>query len=264
MSENPIKREVAVIGKKKSFSFFRVILHLIELIIIACIWIIASKQTVKYYDIASDYLTTQYKIAKSDLYSFLNVVERTQAIQIDESSYDSVRIGELVRQKSEKYGINPAILLATADQESGFDPTRIRFEQSWKDQYKKLWKQGKLTDIEYDLLFSSIGLMQIGYGLHRDTCEIKHFTELLDPDKNLDCAAKLYRNCFNRNSDLKPAARVRTCVKEFNGSGPRAEKYRDIVMEKIDDYLIENSKEKLFVDVKREFARLNKEDKKDS
>ena len=70
-----------------------------------------------------------------------------------------------------------------------------------------------MTSIEYDLLFSSIGLMQIGYGLHKEECDIKTFTDLFYAEKNIECGSKIIRTCLDKNQDMRPAARVRTCIK---------------------------------------------------
>lgn len=257
LTERMIKKEKT----KKHFNKFW--WFLTKTLVLLFVWVTAANYTTSAYIASVDYAQKTIFQTKTWMYSRLNVIEKSNEPQIDldgvvPEQLDSVKVGELVKSTADKYNINPAILLAMIDQESGFVPTRIRFEQKWKEQYKGKWKQGSMTNIEYDLLFSSIGLMQIGYGLHREECSIKTFTDLFYAEKNIECGSIIIRTCLDRNASLRPSVRVRTCIKEFNGSGPAADQYAAIIMDKISDYLIENSKEKLFVEAyKPNFMRLS-------
>lgn len=266
MSNNPISRNTIQIGEKKRRSIFRYIYNLVKVVVVLSLWISCSYYTVTWCEDIRIVLNENLSKIKSEVYSRMKIVDKPEiAVEETQENVDSVLVGELVKNKSEKYKLNPAVLMSVMDQESDFNPTRIRYEQSWKDQYQKQWpKTGNMTSIEYDLLFSSIGLMQIGYGLHRNTCEIKHFTELLNPEKNVDCAARILRMCLDRNSNLRPGMRVRRCVREYNGTGPKAEAYAEIVMSKIDDYLIESSKEKLFLEINEHSIKMSMKNEKKS
>lgn len=258
----PIELTEGMIKKEKP-KFSKIWWFLTKTIVLLFVWITAANYTTDAYNASVDYVQQTVFETKVWAYEKLNVIEKNNELQIDingivPEKLDSVKVGELVKSTADKYNINPAILFAMIEQESGFDPTRIRFEQKWKEQYKAKWKQGSMTNIEYDLLFSSIGLMQIGYGLHREKCNIKNFTDLFYAEKNIECGSTIIRTCLDKNQSLRPAARVRTCIKEFNGSGPAADQYAAIIMDKIADYLIENSKEKLFVAAyKPDFMRLS-------
>lgn len=157
-------------------------------------------------------------------------------------------IQSAVKRFAAKYSVAPVVVYAMMDQESAWRSDRIRFEQSWKDQFSRRWKRESwMNDIEWDMMFSSIGLLQIGYGIHRENCGLKSFTELFSPDVNLDCGLSILSECLQRNKGVNPkAARLRMCFREYNGSGPRAEKYAGEVMARLADYMINDSQQQIF------------------
>lgn len=148
----------------------------------------------------------------------------------------SKRLTAAVNYVAKKYSLNPVVIWAVIEKESGYAHNRIRFEQTWKDQYSKKWqKEPWMNDIEYDMYFTSFGYMQIGYGLWRESCGIKYWDELLNVERNIDCGAKILANCIGENSGKVGV--LRGCFRQFNGSGERAEKYANDIMNKLEGYM---------------------------
>jgi hypothetical protein len=247
MATIELKKEDEIIESKYRFSL-RILIAFVKVLVILIAWLICANYTMLGYNFAKTYVTETFLDAKYSLYDRLDLVEKQPIIAQKDRVKDFSTIGQLAQKIALRYKISPVILLAMVDQESSFNPNRIRFESKWKQQYRSKWPQNNMTDIEYNLLFSSIGIMQIGYGLHKDFCGLDSYVDLFDVETNMSCAAKIIRACLNKNADMRPGKRVRTCVKEFNGSGAAADKYVTSVMARIDDFLIENSKEKIIAD----------------
>lgn len=166
----------------------------------------------------------------------------TEEIQSADAGVRSTKLTNAVNKAAAKYRVNPIILWAVIEQETSFGHNRLRFEQSWKDQYSKtIPKDGWMNDIEYNMYFTSIGYMQVSYGLWRKTCDIRYWDELIDTDRNIDCGAKILSDCINktdRNSVENNAGILRSCFRQYNGSGKQAEVYADNIMRKLQNYMI--------------------------
>lgn len=196
----------------------------------------------------------KYSIAeKLDLIKYTTKIVPLRETEID----------ELIKAYCTKYGIkNTAIIYAMIDQESvnKNHKDRLRYEQGWKNDYTNkpgFEREAWMTDIEYDMLFTSIGLMQVGYGLHRKTCGLNSYSDLLNPAINLDCGIKLLASCLKERIGTKSQyQRVWLCFRDFNGSGPKAELYANQVMSRVSQHYIDD--EQILKDdevKKQEFAQ---------
>jgi hypothetical protein len=202
-------------------------------------FILVSVQVAKYTEQALTW--SQDKV---DYYSY-RIKEHFKVIEYRPENGPSVAdLDTVVRTYSSKYGVSPAITWAIVDQESNLAPTRIRFEESWKTQYSKKYpKQAWMNDIEYDLQFSSFGLMQVSYIIWKDFCGIENYTDLLSTSTNLDCGLKIISQCLYDRREVNPKSkRLRECFREYNGTGTQAEKYASQVMARLADHLIDDAK----------------------
>ena len=189
-----------------------------------------------------------------DEYFRLRYASKNQdnGIQIDQES-----LKDAVKRYSQKYGVNPLVAWAIIEPESAGRFDRIRYEQSWKDGYSaQIKKEPWMNDIEYSLYFCSIGVMQVGYGIHREECGLRSFSDLLSVDKSLDCGLKIMSGCLQRNAGVHPKGeRLRLCFKEYNGKGPKAEQYANERMARLADFMLEDSKDFMPEQVKLSFDR---------
>lgn len=121
-----------------------------------------------------------------------------------------------IEQSSTKYKIPALLLRALVVQESGqgLRSDRVRYEPKLQSRFKRLPYQ---TDMEYQALASSWGYAQIIYGIHRQTCALESYADLLDPATNLDCAGKILSNCLLRRRVGSKSERFVACLKEYNG-----------------------------------------------
>jgi len=136
---------------------------------------------------------------------------------------------DIIDRETKKYhGVKSIVIKAIVEQESHYNPQRIRYEQKWEKNYgHKIKRVPGQTLEDWRMNFYSYGLMQISYVLHKDFCELKSYIDLYDPEKNLQCGIKLYSACIEAgNSDTY-------CIKKHNGSGPSTEIYKNEVMGRI-------------------------------
>lgn len=173
--------------------------------------------------------------AKFELGDALGLV-RNETVIVKVSDLESDRIIEM---RSEKYGLLPVLGYAMKDQESAGKPFRFRFEQSWKDQYSKKFPQGNLNTEEWNLYFSSIGLMQISYAIWGDFCGVDSPVALFDTTTNIDCAIRIMAQCWYDMRNTKDKAYVaQECFRKYNGSGPRAVAYAQQMMARVSGHIL--------------------------
>lgn len=221
---------------RKKTPFWIFMLKIVVVLALVC-W--GSIYVVKFLGIASEKITEKYQIYSNTFRENFGLIEyRTKLIPADQAN-----LKDLVENYSKKYSVSPAVTWSLIDIESAGNPSRIRFEQTWKTQYgKKHPKPAWMNDIEYDLLFSSYGLMQVGFLIHADRCGLDSFVDLFDPAVNLDCGLSYLAQCLDKRQDVKEKGkRLWMCLRDYNGKGPLAEKYADKVMARLADYLINES-----------------------
>ncbi len=136
---------------------------------------------------------------------------------------------ELIIRESKKYkGVKPVVIKAIIEQESHYNPSRIKYESKWERDYGPSIKKKKNENIEeWKMNFHSFGLMQVGYALHKDFCGLTSYTDLYNPSINIQCGTKIYNSCIEAgNSET-------FCIKKYNGSGPATEKYKNEVLSRV-------------------------------
>lgn len=143
----------------------------------------------------------------------------------------------IIKSAASQFGLKSIVLKAIVEQESHYNPNRVKYEPKWEKDYgpkipKKKWENLE----EWKLNFYSYGLMQVGYALHKDTCGLKSFTDLFDPKTNIYCGAKLLSDC------IKSGNSQTQCIKNYNGSGADAEQYKNEVLTRVTRLLPTNRK----------------------
>jgi len=89
------------------------------------------------------------------------------------------------------HDIDPALLMALVEQESSFDPNVGRFEPNL---YRRWGSREKAT---------SWGLTQVVLGWHGESCGVRTVKELLVPETNLDCGAKVLKRCIDKFGTIR-------------------------------------------------------------
>lgn len=219
----------------------KLILKLLKYGVAAILLIVGSFYITAGVTSAQAYTSTKIIEAKYKLAETLDLVRyNTKIVPLKQAE-----LTDLVKAYSDKHGFrNLAIGFAMIDKESGGRSDRVRFEQSWKDQYSGkpgFEREPWMTDIEYSFLFSSFGLMQVSWGLFKEECGLTSYSDLLIPATNIDCALKILSECLKRQKNISPQhIRLRVCFKEYNGSGPKAEAYALDIMARIADRQIDD------------------------
>jgi hypothetical protein len=155
-------------------------------------------------------------------------------------SPEDMPVGDIIERVAAEEGIPAIILKSIAIQESGkyYRTDRIRFEPHLMSRVKP---PAHLNDIEKQLYASSIGLMQIIYGFHKERCGFNSVTDAFDPYTSVRCACAILKaNLAAAPKEMRsPGARLRYAIKRYNGDGERAEAYTEQVMARLADLLLE-------------------------
>lgn len=94
----------------------------------------------------------------------------------------SPSLATIINREADNNSIPRSLLFGLIATESGFDEHAIRYEpylcakRSWLRDSSKC---------------ASVGLTQVIYGFHKDTCQLFNWTELLDPETNVMCGARI-------------------------------------------------------------------------
>lgn len=153
---------------------------------------------------------------------------------------ERVPVEDLINQISADAGLNPLIIRALAEQESGkyLPIDRIRYEPQLMP---KVNAPRHLNEIERQLYASSIGLTQVIYGLHKERCGLKSYADLLDPANSIRCSIIILKANLEACRHIKqPGLRLREALRMYNGRGEMAEAYADRVMQRLADMLLLN------------------------
>lgn len=183
--------------------------------------------------IASDAILAKYSEARAAL------VARFSRVEVREVSVPQreLNLTEAIKAAADHYRVPRLLLLAVATQESGaglrYD--RVRYEPKLQSRFKRAaW----MNDAEYQALASSWGLGQVVYGLHKDFCGLNSYADLLRPETNLKCSARILSKCLERRAG-SAAFRVRACLSEYNGDGTG--RYADQVMSRLAELAVEQA-----------------------
>ena len=226
--------------RKRSWKL-RLSFKLLRIGFIASVFVFVSFYTTLATREAYVWASTKTTEAKYSLAEKLDLVKyTTKIVPLKEAEVD-----ELVEAYCKKYGIrNTAIVYAMIDKESGGRNDRLRYEQTWKDQYAGkpgFERKEYMNEIEYDMLFTSVGLMQIGAGLHMKTCGLSSWSELLVPAVNIDCGVKILATCLQNKINVKSQYdRIWLCFRDFNGQGVRAENYANSLMARVSQHYLDD------------------------
>jgi soluble lytic murein transglycosylase-like protein len=120
----------------------------------------------------------------------------------------------LAKKWAAKYSLDPLIVCAVCEQESGWNPWAVRFEPEFLARYVKPANPATPSTREITSAIS-FGLMQvmgdtaIEFGWHGG-----FLTELCDPDVGVDFGCRKLQKCFqSRPNDIEAA------LLEYNGGG---------------------------------------------
>lgn len=255
--ENPIQRKTIVIGeeevpqiKKKNSSTF---------LILFCALIFFGSQIQKHDNQAEQtkVATISFdKINSPDLFlekTPLPTVEPTPPVIVkaEVKTYVAPKIEKasatqppgyheydhIISREAKKIQIDPAIIKAIIEQESHYKFDVFAYVPQWERQYSKHVPKKPWENVEnWRMNFSSIGLMQIGYVLHKDFCGLNSYADLLNPEINISCGVKLFDRCLSSGKSKTQ------CIKQHNGSGPAAENYKNQVLGRISKIINTNNK----------------------
>lgn len=119
----------------------------------------------------------------------------------------------LATKWARKYGLDPYIVCAVCEQESGWNPTAIRFEPAFEARYIKPALPDAPTTRELTEAIS-FGLMQVmGEVAIEFGWAGKFLTELCDPDMGVDFGCRKLQKCFATHPDAEQA------LLAYNGGG---------------------------------------------
>lgn len=129
----------------------------------------------------------------------------------------------LVGKYALKYALDPAIVAAVCEQESGWNPNAIRFEPAFEARYIKPALPSAPTTIELTKAMS-FGLMQI---MGEVAIELgwrgKFLTELCDPDIGVEYGCRKLEKCFaamrQRSSAMAKPDDPEGALLIYNGGG---------------------------------------------
>jgi soluble lytic murein transglycosylase-like protein len=119
----------------------------------------------------------------------------------------------LARKWAPKYGLDPYLVCAVIEQESGWNPWAVRFEPGFLARYVKPINPLLPTTQEITRA-CSFGLMQVmGEVALECGWVLKFFTELCDPDTGVDYGCRKLQKCFMEHVTAEPS------LQAYNGGG---------------------------------------------
>ena len=119
----------------------------------------------------------------------------------------------LAKKWAPKYGLDPYLVCAVIEQESGWNPWAVRFEPGFLARYVKPVNPLLPTTQEITRA-CSFGLMQVmGEVALECGFVLKFLTELCDPDCGVDFGCRKLQKCFLLHGEAEGA------LLEYNGGG---------------------------------------------
>ncbi len=137
----------------------------------------------------------------------------------------------LAKKYASKYGLDPLIVCAVIEQESGWNCWAMRFEPAFLVRYIEPLTLGNPT--EEQARATSFGLMQtMGQVAREKGFQGKFLTELCDPDVGVDIGCRKLQSCFLAHSDPEAS------LLAYNGGGNAF--YGQQVLARVAHYAIES------------------------
>lgn len=135
---------------------------------------------------------------------------------------------QLAVAQAHNYGLDPALVCAMCEHESGWNPWAIRYEPAFYLRYIASMKG--LSETEKTARAFSIGLMQVmGQVAREQGFDGKYLTELCDPLVNLEHGCKKLKKCMTiSDGDVEMA------LLKYNGGGNL--NYPNLVLSRYDVY----------------------------
>lgn len=134
---------------------------------------------------------------------------------------DLAELQSLARQKAAAYALDPALVCAVAEQESGWDPAAIRFEKNWAFRLmaddtiigQHIFPPSRDTEIAQRSF--SWGVMQVlGQTAREQGCTYPYLTRLCEPEIGLEFGCKVLMMKLK-----KAQGDVRLGLHYYNGGG---------------------------------------------
>lgn len=147
---------------------------------------------------------------------------------------EQIKLGDLIANTSEEYGLDPLLLRAIIRAESGGRTNAVRFEPAHMSR-KDVKKLGR-NDSERQMYASSFGLMQI-MGWHAPSYGLE-WNDLLEPSTNLKVGADILRQCLDRQQNKSHIERLRAGLRCYNGG----ETYADLILANMGAIIAEGRK----------------------
>ena len=127
-------------------------------------------------------------------------------------------LAQIVRDAAKRHGVSPLLLTALITQESGqqLRTDRMRYEAHLHGRFRcERW----MNDTECKALSTSWGLGQVIPGFWAKHCKLESYSDLLNPEINLNCSASIIADCLKRRAKVADKMeRYRQCLEEYNGS----------------------------------------------
>lgn len=148
-----------------------------------------------------------------------SIVERFREVQIvrEYLPREDKPIAVIVKDAAKRHGISSLLLTALITQESGeqLRTDRMRYEPHLKGRFKCA---GWMNQAECDAQATSWGLAQIIPGFWAKFCGLESYSDLLDPEINLNCSASILADCLQKRASIKDKMeRYRQCLQQYNG-----------------------------------------------
>lgn len=238
-AENPIKRKTVTVGEQPKHTFEIAIGFSICLLIFGLIsYTFVCRSEIK--EKAPIVKMQPILFEPKQIKEFFKIIPVAQPVPTKEpQSKKIVKVSnqttrypayhdydDLILAACKKYNIKRCVIIkAIIEQESHYNKEAKRYEAKWERDYGRLIPRKNNESLkEWRMNFYSFGLMQVGYALHKDFCDLKHYTDLINPATNIDCGTKLFDACLDEgNSEVY-------CIKRYNGSGDATEIYKNKIL----------------------------------
>lgn len=145
-------------------------------------------------------------------------------------------ISTIAKEAAQRHGVSALLLAAVMTQESGTSlrTDRMRYEPHLQGRFKcPAWA----NDTECKAQATSWGLMQVIPGFWGKFCGLQSYSDLLDPEININCGASIMGACLARNTRMSKVERYKLCLGQYNGD--KTGSYAREVLEHLTNLVIE-------------------------